>query len=207
MAAIFLDLDGTLVDPKPGITGSVIHALRALGLDAPTPDALEWVIGPALIDSFARLGVPDPTAALELYRAHYRGGAMYDCTVYPGIPAALQALTAAGHQLFLATAKPHEYARQITARFGLAPFFQAEFGPELDGTRNDKGDLLAHALDQTGLDAATSVMVGDRSHDRNAAAHVGMRFVGVKWGYGSAEELTGAIATCDAPGDLPAAIG
>ncbi|MEM6906654.1 MAG: HAD family hydrolase, partial [Pseudomonadota bacterium] len=34
-AQIFLDLDGTLTDPKPGITRSIRHALTELGLEAP----------------------------------------------------------------------------------------------------------------------------------------------------------------------------
>ena len=41
MTPVFLDLDGTLTDPKPGITRSIVHALEALGLDAPDPDSLE----------------------------------------------------------------------------------------------------------------------------------------------------------------------
>ena len=112
MAAVFLDLDGTLIDPAPGILGSVSHALRALDLPVPAPEALRWVIGPALIDSFARLGAAEPERALALYRERFGAGAMFDCTVYPGIPAALDRLAAAGHRLYLATAKPRDFAVQ-----------------------------------------------------------------------------------------------
>ena len=76
----------------------------------------------------------------------------------------MDALLADGHRLYLATAKPHVAARKITAHFDLAPRFTAEFGPELDGTRNWKGDLLAFALAETGERAETSVMIGDREH-------------------------------------------
>ena len=48
----------------------------------------------------------------------------------------------------LATAKPHVFATQITARLGLDGHLLAQFGPELDGTRNDKAELLAHAMRQ-----------------------------------------------------------
>lgn len=71
MAAIFLDLDGTLTDPKPGITGAVRYALTQVGLVAPSADQLEWVIGPSLLDSFRKLGTPDPAHALAIYRARY----------------------------------------------------------------------------------------------------------------------------------------
>ncbi|MDF0602327.1 HAD hydrolase-like protein [Psychromarinibacter sp. C21-152] len=205
MRAVFLDLDGTLTDPKPGITGAAAHALETLGL--PVPDDLTWIIGPPLIDSFRRLGAPDPEKALGLYREVYAAGRMFENAVYPGIPQALAAMRAAGARLYLATAKPHVYATRITAHFGLDAYLDEQFGPELDGTRNDKAELLAWALARTGAEPGTCVMVGDRRQDFVAAAANGMRSVGVTWGYGSAEELALADRLCDAPADLPAAVG
>lgn len=202
MSTIFLDLDGTLTDPKSGITKSFVHALTQLGHFAPDPDDLEWVIGPALLDSFTKLGVADPQAAVDLYRAHYTKDAMFDCHVYDGIPALLAILQTAGHTLCLATAKPHAYARKITAHFGLSHYLAHEFGPELDGTRNDKGELLAHALNLTGYDVADCIMVGDRHHDIDAAKANKMRSIGVTWGYGAKGELSGADALCYTPTEL-----
>ena len=49
---ILFDLDGTLTDPKLGITSSVQYALRALGIEEPSLDRLEPFIGPPLADSF-----------------------------------------------------------------------------------------------------------------------------------------------------------
>jgi phosphoglycolate phosphatase len=59
-SAIFLDLDGTLIDPKPGIVGSIAGALRRL--DLAVPEDLTWAIGPPLLESFAALGAPDPVS-------------------------------------------------------------------------------------------------------------------------------------------------
>ena len=203
MTHVFLDLDGTLTDPKPGITGAAIHALRSIGLDAPHADALEWMIGPPLLESFVRLGAPDPQQALDIYRSKYQTDGLFDATVYNGIPAALGKIAGAGHAQYLATAKPHVYATKITAHFGLDRHMVAQFGPELDGTRNNKGELLLFALDQLSLDAKDCVMVGDRSNDLNAARKSGMRFIGATWGYGGDDELAGADAFCARPTDLP----
>lgn len=201
MKTVFLDLDGTLTDSAPGIITSVIHALDTLGLDAPEPAELAWVIGPALLDSFTRLGVPDPQEALRIYRERYTSVGLFENAVYPGIPAAMDAL-ARRYQLCLATAKPHAYATKITAHFGLADRLAHEFGPELDGTRNDKSELLAYALDRLGLDAGRCVMVGDRHHDIDAARAVGMASVAVTWGYGGADEHGRADRICTAPDRL-----
>ena len=48
---IFFDLDGTLTDPKEGITNSVAYALASFGIHE-DPDRLTPFIGPPLIDSF-----------------------------------------------------------------------------------------------------------------------------------------------------------
>jgi phosphoglycolate phosphatase len=202
VSAVFLDLDGTLTDSREGIIASVAHAMRCVGVALPQDDPLNWVIGPPLIDSFARLGAPDPQIALDHYRDRYTDQGLFENRVYDGVLAALEAMRDAGHHLYLATAKPHAYATRITAHFGLAAFMSDEFGPEMDGTRNNKADLLAHALAKTGIDPARAVMVGDRHHDFDAARAVNMPSIAVMWGYGSADELAQADHSCAAPGDL-----
>ncbi len=44
--AVLLDLDGTLSDPKVGITQSIQYALSALKRLVPKDDDLTWCIGP-----------------------------------------------------------------------------------------------------------------------------------------------------------------
>lgn len=194
---VLVDLDGTLLDPKPGILGSIQYALQRLGAPVPPIDELAWAIGPPLRTTFPRLlGRVDRTEeAVALYRENYRNGAMYDAVVYAGIPKALDALTTAGCRLIVATAKPHFFARPILERFDLTRHFIAIHGPELDGTNDSKADLIAHIIEQHHVRADAAIMIGDREHDMIAAAHNGMRAVGVTWGYGSSDELNAAGAT------------
>ena len=76
MDAIFFDLDGTLTDPKPGITRSIQYALQKLDHPTiPTEDELTWCIGPPLRASFVRLlGGEDAAdrARVALSRAVFR---------------------------------------------------------------------------------------------------------------------------------------
>ena len=55
MKTVFFDLDGTLTDPKVGITTSIQFAMEKLNVDVPAKGALTWCIGPPLLQSFDRL--------------------------------------------------------------------------------------------------------------------------------------------------------
>jgi phosphoglycolate phosphatase len=203
---VLVDLDGTLVDPRPGLIGSVQYALDRLGFPVPPADELLWLIGPPFRVSLPKLlGTSALTElAIQHYRERYFGGAMYDAIVYDGIPAALDALGDAGCRLIVATSKPHYYARPILERFDLARRFAGIHGPELDGTNDHKGDLIAHIIAREGVVPGRAVMIGDREFDVAAASRNGIPTVGVTWGYGTAGELVraGACALCPAPVSL-----
>ncbi|MGV7214987.1 HAD family hydrolase [Bradyrhizobium sp. UFLA05-112] len=206
MATIYFDLDGTLTDPKPGITRSIQYALERLGQHVPSEDDLTWCIGPPLHASLKKLTGTDELAdrALLLYRERFADIGLFENEAYSGIEETLSALSATGARMFVATSKPAVYATRIVDHFGLKRYFEQVFGSELDGTRVDKGDLLAYALDTARVDPQTAVMIGDRSHDVVGARRNGMTSIGVLYGYGSEAELreAGAHHICAAHPEL-----
>ena len=205
MPAVLFDLDGTLTDPAPGISGCIVYALERLGVTAPV-EGLNWCIGPPLRGSFSRLlGTEDVAVlarAMELYRERFSAVGLYENSVYDGIPECLGELRSRGVDLFVATSKPHVYANRILEHFGLSEFFGGVYGSELDGVRSDKGELIAHLLSCEGLASSGVVMIGDRSHDVVGAGRCGVPCVGVLYGYGSAEELGEAVAVCELPSQV-----
>jgi len=203
MTAVYFDLDGTLTDPKPGITRSIQYALTRLDLAAPPEDELTWCIGPPLRASLMKLLGTDDLAdrALLLYRERFADIGLFENDVYPGIEDTLSAFAGSGRRLFVATSKPGVYAKRIVEHFNLARHFETVFGSELDGTRVHKDELLAYAIDVARTDPAQSIMIGDRSHDIVGAKKNGMNAIGVTYGYGSPEELidAGASHICATP--------
>ncbi len=192
---VFFDLDGTLTDPKLGITRCIQYALDKLGVTPPPADDLTWCIGPPLHASFVELVGPEQAAtAVEYYRERFGTVGWAENTPYPGIRSVLGTIQAAQPKLYVATSKPHVYAQQILDHFDLSQYFVALFGAELDGTRSDKGDLLRFALEQTQAEA-NAIMVGDRKHDILGAKANALPAVGVSYGYGSQAELREAGAT------------
>ena len=205
--AIYFDLDGTLTDPKLGITRSIQYALQKLDHPTmPTEDELTWCIGPPLRASFVRLLGAETSAdlAVSYYRERFSDVGLYENGVYDGIGAVLTKLGAAGHRLFVATSKPHVFAERIIDHFGLRDHFERVFGSELDGTRVDKSHLLEYALKQASVDPARTLMIGDRSHDMVGAKNNGMKGIGVLYGYGTRDELldAGAHHVCATPGAI-----
>ena len=206
MTAIYLDLDGTLTDPKPGITRSIQYALGRLDRVAPSEDELTWCIGPPLQASMRMLLGTDELAdkALALYRERFSDIGLFENKIYPGVEETLAVFARSGRRLFVATSKPALYAQRIIDHFNLNRYFERVFGSELDGRRSDKTDLLSYALQSSGVNPTEAMMVGDRSHDMVGARNNGMTAVGVLYGYGSEEELleAGAHHICATPKSL-----
>jgi phosphoglycolate phosphatase len=207
-SAVLFDLDGTLTDPKSGITKCIIHALERMGRPAPDADTLHWCIGPPLTRSFPLLlDDDDPeliAQAISLYRERFSEIGLFENAVYDGVPSMLRSLRTAGVRLFVATSKPTIFAVRILAYFELNGFFQAVYGSELDGTRADKSELINYLLRIEGLTPEQTLMVGDREHDVIGAHRCGLRTIGVRYGYAAAGELERAKAAviCDRPEDV-----
>lgn len=192
-STILFDLDGTITDPKSGITKSVAYALDYFHIPYPSLDSLCTFIGPPLRDSFAEYGVKesDLKRAIEKYREYYiHENGIFDLTIYPGFAQMLEKLKQADKKIILATCKTRIYAMDILEHFSLASYFDFVSGSELDGTRITKGEVIAYALSETKTQASSQViMVGDRKHDILGAKENNLQVASVCYGYGTKEEF------------------
>jgi phosphoglycolate phosphatase len=205
--AVLLDLDGTLSDSRPGIAASFRYTLAQLGLDPEAAGDLTWAVGPPIAVSIQRLlemySDGRVAQAVEIYRARYSAVGLYDCSVFPGVPAMLDALQGRGMRLFIATSKRRDFAERVIDHLSLRPYVQAVYGALPEGGLDHKDDLLSHILTTEGLAAKTTVMLGDRLHDMEAAKANRVRCIGALWGYGGRAELetAGADAVAETPED------
>lgn len=151
MKYVLFDLDGTITDPKEGITKSVQYALKKYGIEVEDLDALCPFIGPPLYKSFEDFYGFSHEQALEAvdeYRVYYRDKGIFECTVYEGIPELLKALHEHGIKVILATSKPEEYAIQILQHFGIYEYFDIIAGSTMSGSRVEKEDIIQYAIEQ-----------------------------------------------------------
>ncbi len=198
------DLDGTLTDPKEGITKSVQHALKYFGIEEPDLDRLEPFIGPPLKDSFMEFyGLSEEQAlkAVEVYRERFAPVGVLENEIIPGTGQMLAHAREKGIHLAVASSKPLVFVRQILRHFQIEEYFEVVVGSELDGTRGSKEEVVEEALRQLGIlemDPADKkslcAMIGDRKFDIQGAIAHGLTGIGVSFGYAGEGELSAAGA-------------
>lgn len=207
---ILFDLDGTITDPKEGITKSVAFALKKYGITPPENlDDLCHYIGPPLHYTLKKdynLSDADAVKMVDYYREYYKPYGLYQCYVYDGIPELLKDLKSAEKKVLLATSKPEEMAKKVLEYFNLLHFFDGVYGATLDTSRTEKSKVIEYALKECHIkDLSEAVMVGDRSFDIIGGKANGIDTIGVKYGYMQSKtelEDAGACAVCNTVDDL-----
>ena len=77
----------------------------------------------------------------------------------------------------------------------LLKYFDFVAGATMDGSRGEKADVIRYALEKTGIeDKSQVVMIGDRKYDILGAKENGLDSIGVLYGFGDYEELSAAGA-------------
>lgn len=192
---ILFDLDGTLTDSGEGIINCVILALEHFGCPIPSREELRVFVGPPLVDSFVKHGVPADKAeeAVAVYRSRYIPIGKYENTPYPGIRELLERLKAEGHTLYVATSKPEGMSVDILEHFDLAKYFDRICGASMDTSRSSKEAVIAYLIEQNGR-TDNMVMVGDTKFDVIGAKIHGIPCIGVSWGYGTTADMEEAGA-------------
>lgn len=196
---ILFDLDGTLTNPEIGITNCVMYALEKFGIKENDRKKLHPFIGPPLTYSFQKfygLSEEESKQAVVFYRERFSMKGLYENEVYEGVSEMLQSLKAQGKIIILATSKPEKFAVEILKYFDLYQYFDFIAGATFDGSRGEKADVIAYALEISNIEDKTrAVMVGDRKYDVLGAREHGLDSIGVLFGFGDYEELTEAGAT------------
>lgn len=196
---IFWDMDGTMINSYPGIIESFDYALAHFGLSEPDPAKKRQVIGPPLRETFSKLCGMDQEqteVAVAKYREHYNAGAMFNCSVYAGVEAAMDAFCRAGYIQAITTSKPENMCKQILGKFDLVKKMDMIVGASLDGRIDTKEQVLMEAFRRLNHpELGQIVLIGDTKYDAIGAKSVGIDCIGITYGFGTKEELesNGAI--------------
>ena len=197
---VVFDLDGTLLNTIDDLADAGNRVCAARGWPQHTVEEYKYFVGngiPKLVERFSPPEARTPAVladTLAAFQADY-GAHLRDKTApYPGMPALLARLKAAGVQLAVFSNKADPLARQVVADYFDAALFDAVRGA-LPGVPTKPAPQGTLALMQAiGADPAATIYVGDSNVDVDTAHNAGLPCCGVLWGFRTRQELTDAGA-------------
>ncbi len=183
------DVDGTLTDSAPDITGSVLEVLDRNGLPPQPVPFLRSYIGRHLQELFEDL-VPgvDQAGVDDLilqYRKIYSARGHANTRPYEGVPETLAALPG---RKGTATTKGTPMTRIVLEQFGLLSYFDHVQGT--DGfPAKPAPDVIHRSLELLGARPEDVLFVGDSTADMAAGRAAGVHVCAVRYGYGNHDEM------------------
>jgi phosphoglycolate phosphatase len=198
---LVFDLDGTLIDSRLDLIHSINATLRHFELPELPGELIATYVGdgaPALVRR-ALGGSSDETLfqrALEYFLGYYRIHKLDHTTVYAGIPETLTRLAAPSNGvqrlMTVLSNKPVNPSRDIVQALGLGDFFVRIYGGNSFTTKKPDPLGVQTILEETGVPASESVMIGDSSVDVLTGRNAGLWTCGVAYGFAphTLEEVT-----------------
>ena len=181
---IVFDWDGTLLDSAGAIVQAIQSACIDLALPVPENSKARHVIGLGLVDAM-RHAVPDLPpdryqAMVDRYRFHYLAGD-HKLTLFDEVPEMLARLHAAGHILAIATGKSRLGLDRALEHSGLRHLFQASRCAD-ECHSKPHPQMLHELMAEFAVAEASTLMIGDTSHDVLMATNAGVDALAVTYG-------------------------
>ena len=198
LRAAIVDLDGTMVDTLADFVVVLNRVLAELSLRPVEREFIQRTIGKGsehlIRSTLAHVGADAGLydSAMARYQHHYRIVNGQHSTVYPGVQAGLDRLTARGLKLACLTNKPTAFAVALLHAKGLARYFEHVFGGDAFERRKPDPLPLIKTCEALGTTPAQTLMVGDSRNDCEAARAAGCPVVLVGYGYNHGEPVADA---------------
>lgn len=179
---LIFDLDGTLIDSRSGIVGSLDYATqKVLGEKF---DLCESKIGPPISemigDIFPSLGLSQTSEIIDMFRFHYDSEGWKGYSTYPHVMDTLDVLSSKKYTFSIATNKPLIPANKILKDAHMSSLFKQVlcFDRKL---YKSKSSMVGELVEFSKSDC---IMIGDSYDDFKAANDNGIEFVQCEYGYG-----------------------
>lgn len=194
MQHFIFDLDGTISNPEVGIVNGYKYTFDKLQIPVPEHPELLKLIGPPLRNVFRDMygfSEDDTNHAISVYREYYNQlGGLYENDLFEGMDNLFSSLTQQNKTLHIATFKGAA-VDIILKHFNIVKHFKHVLFYNEASNMITKEKMIEHIMEhENTTDKNDVVMIGDRMHDLLAAKNVGVKSVGVLYGFGSLEEIT-----------------
>ena len=206
--AIF-DLDGTLMDTSEGILLALRYTADTFGIDISKFGDLSCFIGPPIqysIQKFWNVSKQTAEDMAFVFRTQYKNNYLYIAKPYDGIYTALETLQRSGLALAVATYKRQDYMNQLLDHFHFSQYMKASYGSDMDG-KFTKADIIRQCYSDMSISPTKVLMIGDTDADALGADSLGIKFLGVTYGFGFRHKndimrFKCAVASADTPSQI-----
>lgn len=185
---ILFDLDGTLIDTNELIIASFTHTFNQYNLPFTREEIIEFN-GPPLVDTFTTIDKERADEMIDVYREHNLKEHDHYVTAFPHVIEVLNTLKEKGFQLGIVTTKMNDSVHRGLSVAGIETHFDTIV--TLDDVTHSKPhpEPVIKAMKQLDADSATTIMVGDNSHDIEAGHNAGVKTAAVAWSFKGKERL------------------
>jgi len=197
VAAIVIDLDGTLLHTAPELAESANRMLRDMGRPPVSQDLLmsyigngiHWLVKRALTgDMHAEPDAALFDKALPIFEKHYTALAC-DSKPFQNVVQGLDAMKAAGFRLGCITNKVMRYTEPVLEHSSLAPYFEIVVAGDTLPEKKPHPMPLLHSAKFFGCAIEHLLLVGDSLSDAQAARAAGCPIFCVPYGYNHGESV------------------
>ncbi len=206
---VFFDLDGTLVDSLPDITGALNYALEKSGYKTLSADEVMNMVGNGIRDliksalDFVETKKIVTTELLNMvydyFMECYQEKYFEEAFVYPGV---LDTLKKIKTRKVVLTNKPEEITRKLLKKSGILDHIDRFISPETYGTKKPDPNGLLMELSALSLKPRDALLVGDSIVDIETGKRAGVETIVVSYGYADKESLNSGDHVIDAFNEL-----
>ena len=184
---VIFDLDGTLLDTLQDLADSTNYALSVHRMPARTLEEVRTFVGNG-VGRLIHLAVPEGTpaeeeaACLADFRAHYLLNMENKTAPYPGVPALLEHLQAAGIRTAVVSNKFDGAVKGLCQNY-FGDRLPVAIGESQGVARKPAPDTVFRAQAELGSQAEGAVYIGDSDVDIQTAQNSGLPCISVSWGF------------------------